>query len=745
MGLRSSMYNRKILTILTISIITVLFTKCGLFSDGNTNNEGKSEPVLINTEADTVTTISGAKFFLETETYDSLTYKYKLTEIKNNEELLFKILTTKDFIAIAFSENEGLNVFDTRKFTTTIPDTKNIHDLAKYILASVRGDTFSGSKILDSPGCDLVPDIVEGGVLLRCCAKHDACYDQNGCSFLSWMTINFSTQIIGLISKEVAYVIISIRNSLDGIKIEACNQCNLDFITCLLFSRNEDDRCYDNVCSEFYDCGRNDCDCSPCGTKTKNHSAGDVHLVTPDGLAFDFQGAGEFLLLKSSDGKIEIQTRQEPWFESDRVTVNTAVAMNVNGDRVGIYLNKLQSVIVNGNEVSLTDYGVALPNGGFILKNSVAGETYSIIWPDGFVAGVKKNYGSSFLNVGVQKNTNSNHSYSGLIGNYDGDPKNDFADRNGEVFPLPIEISLLYSEFGNSWRISQEESLFDYEPNTNTETYTILDFPKRAMRAEDLPSELYLSAEKHCSSITDEVLRNNCILDVAMTNELEFVESSTNAEIPQMALPIRYPVYFDKWNVKNIISASGQWVISDDGQSVNQTNNTNYPTFFVSPEDFIDHEITGTIRINDGSDDDFVGFVLGFNSVRTSGFGAGEIFDFILLDWKRGAQEGSKEGFTLSQVMSNVDLSGSESRNVLWTHDNEKLEILASRYGSQMGWQPNVEYVFEFKYTSGYVSIVLNGEDLFRVEGEFKPGSFGFYNLSQANVDYYGFSAIVID
>src|SRR5690606_7776811 len=107
------------------------------------------------------------------------------------------------------------------------------------------------------------------------------------------------------------------------------------------FSRNEDDRCYDNVCSEFYDCGRNDCDCSPCGTKTKNNSAGDVHLVTPDGLAFDFQGAGEFLLLKSSDGKIEIQTRQEPWLDSDRVTVNTAVAMNVNGDRVGIYLNKL--------------------------------------------------------------------------------------------------------------------------------------------------------------------------------------------------------------------------------------------------------------------------------------------------------------------------------------------------------------------------------------------------------------------
>ena len=189
----------------------------------------------------------------------------------------------------------------------------------------------------------------------------------------------------------------------------------------------------------------------------------------------------------------------------------------------------------------------------------------------------------------------------------------------------------------------------------------------------------------------------------------------------------------------------GEWVILNDGQLVNQTKNTKYPTFFVSSEEFINDEITGTIRVNDTVDDDFVGFVLGFNSVTTTGFGGGDIFEFILLDWKSVEQAGAKEGFTLSRVRNTVNLTGSEENNVLWTHDIEKVEILASKYGSQMGWLRNVEYVFEFKYTSENVTIELNGEDLFRVEGEFKPGSFGFYNLSQADVDYYGFSAIKID
>ena len=42
-------------------------------------------------------------------------------------------------------------------------------------------------------------------------------------------------------------------------------------------------------------------------------SHGDVHVRTPDGLAYDFQGTGEFLCIQSDDGNAVVQTRQESW------------------------------------------------------------------------------------------------------------------------------------------------------------------------------------------------------------------------------------------------------------------------------------------------------------------------------------------------------------------------------------------------------------------------------------------------
>lgn len=41
---------------------------------------------------------------------------------------------------------------------------------------------------LDSPGCDGVPDALEGTCILECCAQHDKCYHDNRCSAFSWFS-----------------------------------------------------------------------------------------------------------------------------------------------------------------------------------------------------------------------------------------------------------------------------------------------------------------------------------------------------------------------------------------------------------------------------------------------------------------------------------------------------------------------------------------------------------------------------
>jgi hypothetical protein len=48
-----------------------------------------------------------------------------------------------------------------------------------------------------------------------------------------------------------------------------------------------------------------------CGRQCAS-SNGDPHMLTIDGTGYDFQAAGEFTLLSTPDGSVDIQVRQEP-------------------------------------------------------------------------------------------------------------------------------------------------------------------------------------------------------------------------------------------------------------------------------------------------------------------------------------------------------------------------------------------------------------------------------------------------
>ena len=75
---------------------------------------------------------------------------------------------------------------------------------------------------------------------------------------------------------------------------------------------------------------------------------GDTHIYTGDGVHYDFQAAGEFTAVRSADGALEIQVRQEPVLGGKQVTFDTAVAVLVEGDRVGVYADEPSFLLVNG-------------------------------------------------------------------------------------------------------------------------------------------------------------------------------------------------------------------------------------------------------------------------------------------------------------------------------------------------------------------------------------------------------------
>lgn len=67
---------------------------------------------------------------------------------------------------------------------------------------------------------------------------------------------------------------------------------------------------------------------SDCGSRCAG-SNGDPHLTTLDGQHYDFQAAGEYVLLRDPAGALQIQVRQEPFLDRAAVAINTAVAVQM--------------------------------------------------------------------------------------------------------------------------------------------------------------------------------------------------------------------------------------------------------------------------------------------------------------------------------------------------------------------------------------------------------------------------------
>lgn len=193
--------------------------------------------------------------------------------------------------------------------------------------------------------------------------------------------------------------------------------------------------------------------------------------------------------------------------------------------------------------------------------------------------------------------------------------------------------------------------------------------------------------------------------------------------------------------------ANGDWQVTVDpatgiGRSVYQTINHD-PTFFVSPDNYMNVRIRGSMRVEDDWDNDFIGFVFGYNGpTRSRDI---EDYDFLLFDWKKETQrqEGRNgmEGKALAKVKG--DLTGFENMyDYFWQHNNRagKFNMEAQDWGANKGWEYDTDYDFELVYTSTLVSITINDELVFSKTGCFKSGRFGFYNFSQQSVRYSDFS-----
>ncbi|WP_051882257.1 hypothetical protein [Parvularcula oceani] len=185
----------------------------------------------------------------------------------------------------------------------------------------------------------------------------------------------------------------------------------------------------------------------------------------------------------------------------------------------------------------------------------------------------------------------------------------------------------------------------------------------------------------------------------------------------------------------------GTWNLAPDANSVVQTQN-GIPGIFFNGEDSQGQSLSGTIEVQQTGDDDFIGFVLGYNA----GDIGSEDVNYILIDWKQRDQsfygEVAPAGLAISRVTGVLD-NGPGA----WWHDpSDGVEELAraTNLGS-VGWEDNTVYEFDLVFTDSLIQVFVNDILEISLEGSFMNGSFGFYNYSQANVRYGALTQAVVD
>lgn len=263
-----------------------------------------------------------------------------------------------------------------------------------------------------------------------------------------------------------------------------------------------------------------DCPARGCGG-----SNGDPHLTTFDERHYDLQAAGEFVLV-TGDG-LQVQARQVPYPGSRTVSVNSAVALDVGGDRVAFYQDGgVIEVRLAGTPATVTEQPTRLPRGGTVSRTPGAA-AYLAVWPDGSSAAVQP-LGGWGLNVDVRLAAARRGAVRGLLGDFDGDPGDDLVTRDGKPVPTP-DFSTLYGAYADGWRVRDGESLFDYAPGQDTHTFTVKGFPERPVDAAGVASRATAELICRAAGVTGQPFLDNCIVDVAATGQAAFVTGAADA------------------------------------------------------------------------------------------------------------------------------------------------------------------------------------------------------------------------
>lgn len=260
---------------------------------------------------------------------------------------------------------------------------------------------------------------------------------------------------------------------------------------------------------------------------------GDPHLISHDGLGFDFQGAGDYAYVEGEG--ITLQARQFRLSANANVSRLKAFAVQ-SGDTKVVINDPIDTALLN-SEAGLTDLvtvdGVDMPiglggwidldsQGSFIQRFQghfflrLVGKLHLLISDDG-------NTFKLALDEALKG------SVSGMLGNFDGDPSNDLKTASGVSFSIE-DTATLYGDYLDGWRREGEASLFNSEFNPAVDGgHGVTDAPLLS----DTALTSREAAAQHCldAGVAEGFYLNGCIYDMVFDENEQWLNDAADFSI----------------------------------------------------------------------------------------------------------------------------------------------------------------------------------------------------------------------
>ena len=272
-------------------------------------------------------------------------------------------------------------------------------------------------------------------------------------------------------------------------------------------------------------------------------TVGDPHLQTLDGVGYDFHAVGEYVLLRGKaggvlDGIFEVQSRMAKVTGVDGVSVNEAVAVNLDGRTVMIDAADANPVWIDGTNTVVAD-GAAVVLGDHLLTRS--GNDYTIYYAgsndtlENGDAQVIVSVRTGRLDIAVAASDEMAGAVEGLLGDGDGNTANDIALANGTVLLRPLAYEDLYGQYRDDWRVTTEvQSLFTYDAGETLAGFYDPTAPGQSMGIDDFGQEAKdaAKAQVEASGLKPGTLAyDNALLDYLLTGDAEFIDSSADPDV----------------------------------------------------------------------------------------------------------------------------------------------------------------------------------------------------------------------